>query len=607
MKTERFMMRDLRCGICEREFTNHSILLRLSDGDCYCYDCMGKAFQEDLKGDEPRDFTPYRVYNGVAHLAIMDAKIYCELEDGVYGMCFYEDEDQGEGNNIFVFDSIQKEIRVLRDYVEHTLRWLYVIEKNSSFSCLLFPANKVVDEIKFVDKCLNGTRIIDQFCKITNTDVENINYIVDSYNNVIGIITDSREFGKSKVIIECFDESLTLKTTPEIIEEYMKTLRDDKEGDIDSADSTVSKDELKTKAGMMRHVSKILKELTPQKMLKYCEDRIFGQGIEIKKAVYLVYSYLQSVASGAPFHADNWILTSPSGTGKTEFYRVIRDVFKMYNIPIPVAQIDLSQITEVGFKGSNSNTITDRLAAMNPSMGGYAICFLDEADKKFIPSYGSRGVDYNAAVQSNLLTMLEGINLTANVNDEDVPFDTSKTMFVLLGSFQQLRDDKQKKSLAKGRIGFGDDYGEKDEEEVAADAMYDALSIDDMIGFGMQEEIAGRITYVINFHKLSEDDMRNLIRKKAHEISETMNVRIYITEEAVEDFLKISFGNLGVRAPMNQIKKLVQEKIAEVFFEDGFDETKQRIVIDSADKAHAERMDDAPKQTLEKSKKKELS
>lgn len=157
-----------------------------------------------------------------------------------------------------------------------------------------------------------------------------------------------------------------------------------------------------------RRTAKQLKTFTPEKMLRYCEHRIQGQGKELKKAVYAVYKYLQSVAKGEPFYADNWMLIGISGSGKTEFFRAIRDFFKLYDIPVSVVQIDLSNVTETGFKGAEPNSIPQRVIEENPNTRGVGICFLDEADKKCVASYGSNNVNVNAAVQANLLTMIEG-------------------------------------------------------------------------------------------------------------------------------------------------------------------------------------------------------
>lgn len=326
-------------------------------------------------------------------------------------------------------------------------------------------------------------------------------------------------------------------------------------------------------------------------MLDYCEKRIRGQGIQLKLAVYQIYRYMQSVEKGDSFCADNWILTAPSGSGKTEFYRTIKELFARYNIPIPVVQIDLSQITEAGYKGSNVSTIPQRILAEKPDAKGVAICFLDEADKKCVPSYGSNNVDNNAAVQANLLTLIEGTELKVDVNDEQKDFDSTHTMFVLMGAFQSIRQQKQEKRASKP-LGFTASYAaasSEDNIDRVEDCFYEDLTLQDMIDYGMREELAGRMVQVVNFHKLSEEAMLELLRYKVEEISDGMGIDIGMTEDSMRAFLSISFGSLGVRRPMNRIRELVQNTVAEVFFDGKFDSRRDRVVIDSLDSAHIER------------------
>lgn len=236
-------------------------------------------------------------------------------------------------------------------------------------------------------------------------------------------------------------------------------------------------------------------------MLDYCEKRIQGQGIQLKLAVYQIYRYMQSVEKGDSFCADNWILTAPSGSGKTEFYRTIKELFARYNIPIPVVQIDLSQITE--------------------------------ADKKCVPSYGSNNVDNNAAVQANLLTLIEGTELKVDVNDEQKDFDSTHTMFVLMGAFQSIRQQKQEKRASKP-LGFTASYAASSEDNIdrVEDCFYEDLTLQDMIDYGMREELAGRMVQVVNFHKLSEEAMLELLRYKVEEISDGMGIDIGMTENS---------------------------------------------------------------------------
>jgi ATP-dependent protease Clp ATPase subunit len=264
-------------------------------------------------------------------------------------------------------------------------------------------------------------------------------------------------------------------------------------------------------------------------------------------------------------------------------------VFEQYDIDIPVVQIDLSQITETGYKGNDTSSIPKSVLMEAPDMGGVGICFLDEADKKCKPSFGSNGVDNNAAAQANLLTLVEGIKVDVELEGKAKKFDSSKTMFVFMGAFQDIRNEKIERATSKPQIGFMSEDENASEADVATDIFFDELTIQDIIDFGMLEELAGRIMQVVNFHKLEEKDMRNLIASKVKDISAETGIKIRVTDEGVDGLVKIAYGNLGVRHPMNVIKELALNTVAALFFDGDFDRDKDTVVITSAEEAYVEK------------------
>ena len=324
-----------------------------------------------------------------------------------------------------------------------------------------------------------------------------------------------------------------------------------------------------------------------KEMLNYVLGRIKGQDNEIRRAVYIVYEYLKSIASGKPMHSVSWIITAPSGSGKTEFYRSIRDFFKEKKIPVPVIQYDLSRITETGFKGAESSEIL-KLAYKVNGTSGYAIFFLDEADKRFIPSYSSNGQDANRAVQAELLTMVEGTIRSIDENEPSMTFDTNKTMFVFMGAFQDLREKKAVRTAVRTTpIGFtgGSENASSESGRYSGryvDYFYSDLSIEDMIEYGMLEELAGRITRVVNFHLIEESKMRKLIKLKAEEISKEAGVITEFSRNAYDELFAQAYTNLGVRRPMNIIRGCIQDALAKIVFDQSPAENDEYIIrVDS--------------------------
>ncbi len=332
-------------------------------------------------------------------------------------------------------------------------------------------------------------------------------------------------------------------------------------------------------------VSAALQRITPANMLNYFESRLIGQKAETKKIVFLFYEFFRCAAQGEDFTAPNWILTAPSGCGKTEVYRILRDFCKENGIPIPVVQVDLSLITEAGYKGKETTEIIRQIVEANHKTDGTAICFLDEADKKFVPSISGSGNDGNAAVQANLLTLVEGSMQTAEIDSDTYTIDTGKTMFIFMGAFQSVRDKKQKKQEARATIGFGASVESKSHTDCAADCFYEDITLNEMLETGMLEELAGRVEQVINLHKLTKADMLHLLEEKTKIIGKEMGVAIRLTNAAKSDLLEICYGNLGIRRPLNCIRSLVRNTLADRYFDADFDKSQNCITILSRDKA----------------------
>ena len=83
--------------------------------------------------------------------------------------------------------------------------------------------------------------------------------------------------------------------------------------------------------------------------------------------------------------------------------------------------------------------------------------------------------------------------------------------------------------------------------------------------------------------------MKKLLHSKTIEISKEQGIEIELSENALEEFMEISFSGLGIRRPMNLIRALAQNTIADAFFDGAFDPQKDKIIIDSVTDAHIER------------------
>ena len=174
---------------------------------------------------------------------------------------------------------------------------------------------------------------------------------------------------------------------------------------------------------------------------------------------------------------------------------------------------------------------------------------------------------------------------TAEINSDIFTIDTSKTMFVFMGAFQNVRNKKQKKQETRATIGFGASVESKSHTDCAADCFYEDITMNEMLETGMLEELAGRVEQVINLHKLTKTDMLHLLEEKAKIIGNEMGVAIRLTTGAKKDLLEICYSNLGIRRPLNCIRSLVRNTLAERYFDAEFDKSQNCIMILSQEKA----------------------
>ncbi len=569
-----------RCKKCHKPFLGGDEIMRTNDDYapiCLCVKCA----------KETRPAPPYISYvmEGSEGKLILNRASYQELENNIYEIKHI--------NNRLIIDAILSTTEFTQQMFLNLDTYRYLLEKKQEDVILLFSPKNYLHKFDFCDKYKDFQSIIEHFEHFTGR--QRVTLACNQKEQVVGI---SNLLNRS-LHRTCFDwkHNITVSLTYSEIEgQYISN-------------------------NPLRYRQKMLEKLTPQTMLQYCENRIQGQGTQLKIAVYQVYKYMANVLSGTEFTAPSWVLTAPSGSGKTEFFRAIRDLFKMYNVPIPVVQIDLSQITETGFKGDNISTIPQAILQKYPSSKGVGICFLDEADKKCMPSYDGKRVNVNAAIQSNLLTLIEGREMKVEVDGDSHSFDSNLTMFVLMGAFQDIRNKKGKEpdedtltdyygssgnSITKHRpigftAGFDISQGEGSMHKSSFDNrstlqttqtacdIYADLTVEDLMECGMLDELAGRMEQIVNFRRLSEEAMRKLLHSKTIEISKEQDIEIELSEVALEKFLEISFSGLGIRRPMNLIRALAQNTIADAFFDGAFDPLKDKIIIDSVSSAHIER------------------
>ena len=274
------------------------------------------------------------------------------------------------------------------------------------------------------------------------------------------------------------------------------------------------------------------------------KQRVKGQE-QLDRVLINVYSYMENMAAGRP-HNNNILIAAPSGCGKTETFRAIRDYFAKILPTMPIYQVDMTSITEEGFKGKDTKAVVSELET-EYGTDGIGIVFLDEFDKKLLPSHDSKGNNINKAVQSQLLTTFEGVKYT------DMGIDTNNTLFIALGAFDTCRENKSEEIK---HIGFGA-VNEGGEDH------YAAINRQDIIDLGASYELLGRFGTIVNYHKLSKEVVDRIINGMAKEVGQSIGSYVKISDDFRNELRENANSKFGCRL----LKSMINDSAMEAYLE----------------------------------------
>ena len=304
MTTMKIQFPFMHCNVCHDKFREGDRVFRMNKSDeDLCFACAKERYRKAALAGGDSDYTAYAVYQGTGEL-MLNPTSFEKLSEGIYEVRIGE---------YAAIHAVKEEEQDLDAFKKSATEDNFLLEKKKDLALLLFPRHKCMDKYDFFD------------CKDTYS------WITDSFENVTGC----------KKLTLCCDADGNVIGISNLPRYKFRLYRLEASGEIEEGLTLGELEKQYMSNAVGRYVSKILERISPQELLYYCQKRIQGQGTQLKVAVYQVYRYMQEVAKGEDFRAENWILTAPSGSGKTEFYRAIRDFFKMHQVPIPVVQITI--------------------------------------------------------------------------------------------------------------------------------------------------------------------------------------------------------------------------------------------------------------------------
>lgn len=272
-------------------------------------------------------------------------------------------------------------------------------------------------------------------------------------------------------------------------------------------------------------------DYTPRQIVEELDQTIIGQN-EAKKALALAvcdhYRHLQAEQDGDVmnhYQKQNVLLLGPTGVGKTF---LVRSIAKM--IGVPFVKADATRFSEVGYMGANVDDIIRDLvqqAKGDLRLAEHGIVYVDEVDKLASPP-GRIGRDVSGrGVQFGFLRLLEDAEVDIN-GSHDIASQfrtfmnlqkkgtaakeivrTKNILFIFSGAFTDLVPII-KKRLSETQIGINTKVRNKEQED--AGRYLPQVRSEDLVQFGFEQEMVGRLPVVTWCNPLSEDELFHILK-----------------------------------------------------------------------------------------------
>lgn len=275
-----------------------------------------------------------------------------------------------------------------------------------------------------------------------------------------------------------------------------------------------------------------------REMLSYVQSRVMGQE-DIVSVVTNIYTHLRRMIDQIPnmriqtrSSSNNMLLCAPSGCGKTETYRAIKDYFADRIPLLAVHIVDVSSLTPAGFRGSEPSSVVAPLVGYGSEP--IAIVFMDEFDKICTPSYTADHSDMHLEVQHNILTMVEG----SRIETARGVIDTKNILFIGAGSFDSFR--KVRESNEKSEIGFQKDENKKSNH-------YAPVTRENIITAGGCYELIGRFSYIVNYHPLNKEIVLNIINRNRELIANDFGCELILERKVLTELCEQAGSKFGCR------------------------------------------------------------
>lgn len=283
----------------------------------------------------------------------------------------------------------------------------------------------------------------------------------------------------------------------------------------------------------------------PKDIYDYVKTRIYGQDEAVKVASMLLYNHMRK-------HKRNVLFLGPTGSGKTEIWRVLSEIYS--NIRI----IDCTRLSMEGWKGDYK--IKNIFEDLSDEEAENTILVLDEFDKMCEPKHGTGGTDWGRAIQNELLKFIEGADIICNYKSEQRKINTSKISFVFCGSFERLMVRKVESSKT---LGFGSVVDKKDEYSLYKEN----ITQDDLANEGnVLREICGRINQIVQLRPMNSDDYERMLNTRLmsplERLEREYSVKLHLDNKSRRKIVELAVDNkMGVRYIYSTLQRLLDDEM----------------------------------------------
>lgn len=167
----------------------------------------------------------------------------------------------------------------------------------------------------------------------------------------------------------------------------------------------------------------------------------------------------------------HFMLTGPSGSGKSHTIQSLADALQ-----IPMVEVNAAQLTK---EGTSGNSVSKALTPLLQYGGMPVICFVDEFDKLFISGNSNSSLAHETTngVQNEFLKVLEGRASIYGDYGKYVDIKTDNVLFVFAGAFN----------------------GEEN------------IDLDRLREMGIKTEFLGRVGLAYGLEKLTLEDLKQIL------------------------------------------------------------------------------------------------